>query len=75
MRDGKWKYVKIKDREFLFDVVADPLERGNLKDREPATFARMKAEFAAWNGTMLPYPKDSPSQSMAETGLLAEGLF
>ncbi len=26
-----YKYLKINDNEFLFDVAADPLERGNLK--------------------------------------------
>jgi len=75
MRDGKWKYLKVKDHEFLFDVVEDPLERGNLKDREPVTFARMQREYAAWNSTMLPYTKDDPSVTLAETGLIAEGLF
>lgn len=75
MRDGKWKYLKIKDREFLFDVVADPLERANLKDLEKATFERLKTDYAAWNRTMLQYGKDSPSHSLTETGRLAERSF
>jgi len=59
-RRGKWKYLSINGNEFLFDVVADPLERGNRKDREPQRFADMKAAFAAWNATMLSNP-NAPS--------------
>jgi hypothetical protein len=32
-RDGDWKYLRIAGNEFLFDVVQDPRERANLKDR------------------------------------------
>ncbi len=55
VREGKWKYLRIGPNEFLFDVVADPLERGNLKELEPEVFARLKADFAQWNTNMLPY--------------------
>ncbi|MEO6388070.1 MAG: sulfatase-like hydrolase/transferase [Croceibacterium sp.] len=59
-RRGKWKYLSIGGNEFLFDVVADPLERGNWKEREPERFAQMKAAFDAWDATMLHDP-DAPS--------------
>jgi len=60
MRDGDRKYLKIADNTFLFNVVEDPLERANLKNREPETFQRMVAEYNAWNATMLPLdPKAS----------------
>jgi arylsulfatase A-like enzyme len=75
MRDGKWKYLKIKDREFLFDVVEDPLERANLKDRQQDIFARLKGEYEAWNKTMLQYGKNNTSHSLTETGRLAERSF
>jgi arylsulfatase A-like enzyme len=61
MRKGQWKYLKIAGAEYLFDVVADPQERGNLKTHETARFEAMKTAYAAWDATMLPYPKDSPS--------------
>jgi arylsulfatase A-like enzyme len=61
IRSGEWKYLKMDDKEYLFNVVADPRERANLKDRQPALFARLKSEFAAWNATMLPYPAESNS--------------
>jgi arylsulfatase A-like enzyme len=57
VRHGRMKYLSIGGNEFLFDVVADPLERANLKDRQPETFAALKQAFAAWNVGMLNDPK------------------
>jgi arylsulfatase A-like enzyme len=54
VRDGNWKYLRIAGNEFLFDVVTDPRERANLKDREKNVFDRLKADWEAWNETMLP---------------------
>lgn len=56
MRLGRYKYLSIGGNEFLFDIVADPLERANLKDRQPARFADLRARFEAWNATMLTDP-------------------
>jgi arylsulfatase A-like enzyme len=53
MRDGDWKYLRIAGNEFLFDVVKDPRERANLKDRNMAVFDRLKNDWEAWNATML----------------------
>ena len=53
-RRGDWKYLKIGPNEFLFDVVKDPLERANLKAREPQRFTALKQAWEAWNATMLP---------------------
>jgi arylsulfatase A-like enzyme len=54
MREGDWKYLKMNDNEFLFDVVADVRERANLRDKEPVVFARLKRQWEAWNDGMLP---------------------
>ena len=35
VRDGNMKYLKMLDNTFLFDVVADPMERADLKQRRP----------------------------------------
>ena len=59
-RLGSYKYLKINDNEFLFDVVADPLERANLRGREPARFAAMKAAWEQWDAAMLHDP-NAPS--------------
>lgn len=54
MRRGRWKYLRINDHAFLFDVVADPLERANLKDRQPDVFRSMQAAWREWDAGMLP---------------------
>ena len=54
IRDGDWKYLRIAGNEFLFDVVKDPRERGNLKDWQKDVFDRLKTDWETWNDTMLP---------------------
>ena len=53
MRDGNMKWLKVNQNDFLFNVIDDPLERANLKERQPEVYQRMVAEFTAWNATML----------------------
>jgi hypothetical protein len=53
MRDGVMKWLKINENQFLFDVVADPLERANLRRKQPDVFARMAEDYATWDATML----------------------
>ena len=60
-RRGDWKYLKIAGNEFLFDIAADPLERANLKAREPQRFAELKSAWETWNATMLPLDPASNS--------------
>ena len=59
LRDGDFKYLKIRDSEYLFNLAQDERERANLSRREAARLAAMKAQWAAWNATMLPYPQQS----------------
>ena len=71
MRDGDWKYLRIAGNEFLFDVVQDPRERANLKDRSADVFDRLKRDWEAWNATMLaerPRPANygNPGRFMAD---------
>lgn len=54
VRDSDWKYLQIAGNEFLFDVVQDPRERTNLKDRRKDIFDRLKSDWEAWNNMMLP---------------------
>ena len=61
MRDGDMKWLKIEDNTFLFNVVADPLERANLKGRQPEVYKRLVAEYEAWHSTMLPEDPQSYS--------------
>jgi len=71
VRDGDWKYLQIAGNEFLFDVVKDPRERANLKDRHKDAFDRLKSDWAAWNATMLaerarPAPYSNPGNFVAD---------
>jgi len=58
-RDGDYKYLRIRDNSFLFNVVEDPMERANLKERQKEIYDRILAEWNAWNATMLPLAADS----------------
>jgi arylsulfatase A-like enzyme len=53
-RDGDMKYLKINDNSFLFNVVEDPLERANLKDRQPEVYKRLVQDYEEWQASMLP---------------------
>ena len=65
-RDGNWKYLKILDNTFLFDVVEDPMERANLKERHRDVYDRLVAQWNEWNVTMLPL--DPQSFTLGFTG-------
>ena len=54
VRDGDMKWLKIEDNTFLFNVKDDPLERANLKDRQPEIYRRLVADYESWNAIMLP---------------------
>jgi arylsulfatase A-like enzyme len=65
-RDGDWKYLKILDNTFLFDVVQDPMERANLKARHSEMYEGLVAAWNEWNATMLPL--DPQSFTLGFTG-------
>jgi arylsulfatase A-like enzyme len=71
VRDGDWKYLRIADNEFLFDVAKDPRERANLKGRNTDTFDRLKNDWEAWNNTMLP-ERPRPAAYSQSGNLLAD---
>ncbi len=62
-RDGDYKFLKILDNTFLFNVVEDPLERANLKDRQRDVYHRIVREWYDWNASMLPEIKESFTHS------------
>lgn len=53
-RIGDFKYLKILDNTFLFNVVDDPMERANLKERRKDVYDGLVAKWLQWNATMLP---------------------
>jgi arylsulfatase A-like enzyme len=56
-RVGRWKYLQNEGQEYLFDLVADPGEKNDLRAKHPDTFADIRKQFLAWNARMLPKPK------------------
>jgi arylsulfatase A-like enzyme len=57
VRRGGRKYLKVADREFLFDIEYDPRERGDLAKKEPALLAELRDLWEAWDRAMLPLPE------------------
>jgi arylsulfatase A-like enzyme len=53
-RDGDMKYLKIRENTFLFNVAEDPLERANLRNRQPEVYRGLVQDYENWNATMLP---------------------
>ncbi len=62
-RDGDYKFLKILENTFLFNVAEDPLERANLKDRHADVYRRLVREWYDWNAAMLPEIKQSFTHS------------
>lgn len=54
VRDGDMKWLKIRENTFLFNVVEDPLERANLRERQPEVYSRLVQDYENWNSAMLP---------------------
>lgn len=61
LRDGNMKFLKIRENTFLFNVVEDPLERANLRDRQPEVYRRLVQDYENWNAAMLPQRVVGPS--------------
>ena len=64
-RDGDYKFLKILDSTFLFNLADDPMERANLKERQPAIYDRLVAQWHEWNAAMLPEIDESFSGSFS----------
>jgi arylsulfatase A-like enzyme len=63
VRDGDFKFLKIADNTFLFNIADDPMERANLKQRRRDVYDRLFKEWLAWNATMLPEVDESSTGS------------
>jgi arylsulfatase A-like enzyme len=59
VRRGGWKYLKIAEREFLFDIEYDPRERGDLSKKQPDQLDELRAQWEYWDRDMLPVPTDA----------------
>jgi len=59
LRRGAWKYLRVDEHEYLFDLAADERERANRGGRDPARLAALRSDWEAWNATMPPIPADA----------------
>lgn len=58
-RLGDWKYLKVNEHEYLFNLKQDARERANQAKREPARLQAMKAQYLAWQAQMPAIPADA----------------
>ena len=59
LRQGRWKYLRVDEHDYLFDLAADERERANLALHQPERLAAMRDDWLAWNATMPPIPGDA----------------
>jgi len=59
LRDGDWKYLRVDDNDYLFNLPADERERANQGSREPQRLAAMREDWERWNQTMPAIPADA----------------
>ena len=52
-RDGDWKYLQTAQGEFLFNLIQDPYETKDLKEKKPEKFREMKRSFLEMDREML----------------------
>jgi hypothetical protein len=54
VRQGDWKYLKVNDRELLFDLGFDVRERDDHAARNPGCLDHLRTLWENWNANMLP---------------------
>jgi arylsulfatase A-like enzyme len=59
LRLGDWKYLKVDEHEYLFNLAADERERANLARKHPQRFERMRTDWLAWHDTVPPIAPDA----------------
>jgi arylsulfatase A-like enzyme len=59
LRDGDWKYLKVDEHEYLFNLPADERERANQATHQPARLATMRDDWLAWNAAIGAIPEDA----------------
>ena len=65
IREGKWKFLKGGDREYLYDLDADIEEKESLLKQHPALASRLRSKLADWATELKPPGLDSINLSAA----------
>ncbi len=58
-RSGDWKYLKVDEHEYLFNISADERERANHATREPERLLQMRQQWENWAASMPGIPADA----------------
>jgi arylsulfatase A-like enzyme len=56
VRRGDWKYLKVRDKEYLFDIGYDPRERGNMARKRPDLLNELRLLWEDWNRGCCRFP-------------------
>ncbi len=59
MRQGPWKYLKVDDHEYLFNLDNDERERANLAKVHPERLTAMREQWINWSHTVPEIPDDA----------------
>lgn len=58
-RHGDWKYLKVDEHEYLFNIRYDARERANLATVDPQRLISMRDAWLAWEQTVPGIPNDA----------------
>ena len=59
LRVGEWKYLKVNEHEYLFNIDNDARERANQAKRQPERLEAMREQYLAWAAQVPPVPEDA----------------
>ncbi|MBJ7539234.1 sulfatase family protein [Marinomonas transparens] len=59
LRVDDWKYLKVDEHEYLFNITNDARERANLGKKYPERLEAMRKQWLNWNETIPPIPDDA----------------
>ena len=65
IREGKWKFLKGGDREYLYDLDADIEEKDSLLKQHPEIASRLRSKLADWGTELKPPGLDAANLSTA----------
>ena len=60
IRHGRWKYLRMDGREYLFDLDYDCRERTDFAEKFPDVLQDLRTRWERWDATMLPMSAEVP---------------
>lgn len=58
-RAGDWKYLRVDEHDYLFNIATDARERANLGRNHPERLETMRENWEAWDAAMPDIPADA----------------